>query len=69
MPITVKLNRGKLGFKPGVALEVVDAITGQTVAVEEGDTMRLIVGPELYRYVKIGPRSELVGPNLDLKHM
>lgn len=69
MPITVTLNRSKLGFKPEVRLEAVDAITGQPVAVEDGDVVRLVAGPELYRYVRIGPRSELDGPNLDLKHL
>ncbi|MBI3923556.1 MAG: hypothetical protein HY318_19210 [Armatimonadetes bacterium] len=68
MPVIVKLDRRKLGFKPEVKLEAVDAITGQPVAVEVGDVLRLVAGPELYRYVKVGPRSELDGPNLDSKH-
>jgi hypothetical protein len=63
--IRVRLQRDRLGFPPEVKLEAVDAITGEAVPVEEGDLLRLVAGPELYRYVKIGPRAELEGPNLD----
>lgn len=65
--ILVDLHLDKLGFAPGATLEAQDAITGKPVEMQ-GSAITLACGPELYRYVKIAPRSELAGPNLDPRH-
>jgi hypothetical protein len=44
-----------------------DAITGEPIAMQ-GHTLTLACGPQLYRYVKIAPPTELNGPNLDQQH-
>lgn len=59
--ITVELRLDKLGFSTGAALEAQDAITGKPVDVG-GNKLTLTCGAELYRYVKIAPRAELITP-------
>jgi len=65
--ITVELRPDTLGFSSGAKFEAQDAITGKLVEIN-GSKLTLACGPELYRYVKIGPANELNGPNLDTKH-
>ena len=65
--ITVVLRADRLGFPPGTALAAQDAITGKPVEMQ-GHTLKLACGPELYRYVKLAPLTELHGPPLDQRH-
>jgi hypothetical protein len=65
--ITVVLQADQLGFASHTALVAQDAITGKPVAMQ-GHTLSLACGPELYRYVKIAPPTELNGPPLDRRH-
>jgi len=62
--VTVQLQKQMLDFANGVTLEARDAVTGEAVAVDPETRLRLNIGPELYRLVRIGARAELDGPDL-----
>jgi len=68
-PVTVRvrLHLKKLGFDSNIPLHVRDAITGKDLPISH-DTVDLACGPELYRYVMIGPIEEINGPFLDPDH-
>jgi hypothetical protein len=56
--ITVTFDAAKLGFNGRPEFVAEDAITGETLVLEN-NLVRLDCGPELYRYVKIGTADTL----------